>query len=267
MLSEKLKIVSWNLGNSVSFKSDKSSISKKDILTNISNQIKVLKNINADFMLLQEITKISFVNLFSNPLLKFTDEFRDYNIGYVSNTDLSKILDHGNATLSNYDCESRKIIFPEKLNGVFNNLIFSNRSSLMTVIPMVNSSKKLIIFNIHFAPFKQNSEYRNRQIKYILNIAKSGLEKGNYIIIGGDFNIEFFDTKGSTEILKTYFDLINPIEWEIPFTNKLTFKNSTIIKRPDGLVTSKNIDINDIFVFDNCDYSDHYPIGLKFKLR
>ena len=70
-LDNGIKIITYNLGNCMYVKNNDYCFRKKYV-DNLNNQIKTIKNIDADIILFQEMTKLSPVNWFINPYKKNT---------------------------------------------------------------------------------------------------------------------------------------------------------------------------------------------------
>ena len=71
-------------------------------------------------------------------------------------------------------------------------------------IPLLE--KELIVINIHNSAYDKSGIKKNKEKQHILNFAEREFEKGNYVVIGGDWNRsppELFKQYNTRIILKT----------------------------------------------------------------
>lgn len=250
------KILTYNLGhgkyNKEYYKGLK--VSRKTIYMNFKGQIELIKKINPDFILTQENgSKISL-----NQYRIFVDELSEYNSIYYSH---SKTINTGNASFSKIKGTHYKITTPYKVNNVKANLLLLNKNKIMSEYKI--NDKNLIIFNIHFIAYLKYRDLRIKQMKYIFHLAKKEYEKGNYVIIGGDFNEEISVIKDN---LMDYFKMFFPNKGTLR-TSEFPYTKDSKTYIIDGFIVSKNLKIKKVESLFNFDYSDHSPVIMYFTIQ
>ncbi len=154
----------------------------------------------------------------------------------------------------------------------------------------VDNGKELVLINVHLSAYGGSDEIRSAQMNMVLGEIQTEYDKGNYCVVGGDFNHDF--TGDSTqklnggeevdfgwampfpaEMLESYPAVVRATEYsnglkptcrncDVPYEEG----NFTIIV--DGFLTSKNVEITYLDnVVTGFTYSDHNPVVMKFKLK
>ena len=153
----------------------------------------------------------------------------------------------------------------------------------------VKNGKELVLFNVHLSAYGNSDEIREGQLNMLFGDIKSEMEKGNYIICGGDFNHNLKAEEKDGE---------NHESWAYPFPrskmpNGVTFamdqldkevlnsmpesnrnndteyiSGKTYVCTLDGFIISDNVEMEDYRVIDTgYAYSDHQPVFMEFKLK
>ncbi len=146
----------------------------------------------------------------------------------------------------------------------------------------LNTGKELLIINTHNSAYDDGS-MRAEEMNYLKDFLVSEYEKGNYVIVGGDWNQSppklrksipnfIFDDINFVQIKEDYL----PKDWNWVFandvpTNRRVYevwnKQTTRTTIIDYFLISPNIENISIKNIDlNFQYSDHQPIIGKFKL-
>ena len=140
----------------------------------------------------------------------------------------------------------------------------------------------MVIITVHLDAYESGNEGRIAQTKEIIDFVNKEYKKGNYLIVGGDFNQELsgkfkklpegiwnpspFPKEMLTKNIKLYYDkngktsVVN----DKPYTGKDAYL-STI----DGFLATDNIKIKTIKTQtkENFQYSDHNPVVMEFVLK
>jgi Metal-dependent hydrolase len=287
-LDKNIRIFTYNLGNAVygekfCFDGKRTDINyrnlfpsnRKEVLTNIDGQIEIIDNTDPDIILFQEISKLSFINYFSNPYRNCKQRLSDYSSSYLSNYNFLGILNHGKSIFvkENFDYEFLKA--PYKIEGVLKNYFGSNKHYILSRIKINDSDKELIVINVHFTAFRKNYEIRIKQINYILDIAFKEYEKGNYVIVGGDFNMNLVTNTKVHKKSNLPKEILNKLSsnWNINCDGKTVRDLSVRLEENndervyDGFICSDNIEVIKINSLENFRYSDHSPVIMEFKLK
>jgi len=258
-----LKVMTWNLGSGMYDNNYYKGI-KRDLYTkynivnnNIKGQINLIKENNCDILLLQEVAKFYINNSFINQYKILKNNLLDYNCYFSNNKFLLNLVVEGKATYTKLSSSSEDLYIPYKAYNIKDNISISNKHQIITRIKI--KDKELVIFNIHLAPCKRLKDLRDKQLKFILDIANIEIEKGNYVIIGGDFNMNMSNVK--LDLACYISDKPTNRDLENSYTNK------SKMNKYEGFICSNNIKLNYIKAIDNFLYSDHCPVIAEFELK
>lgn len=150
-------------------------------------------------------------------------------------------------------------------------------------IPIENSDKELVIYNVHLEAY-DDGEGKEKQTKQLMELIEGEYSIGNYVIVGGDFN-QSFDVISQPEIKY-------PEDWmpgeisssslpkgfsfavadNAPTCRSLarTYEDAETSQSYiiDGFIVSDNVYIEKLQVIDaGFVYSDHNPVRIDVKLK
>lgn len=162
----------------------------------------------------------------------------------------------------------------------FSKLIDLDRCYIVSRVPVANE-RTLVIYNVHMSAYTGDSGIKDAQLKMLFDDMKSEYAKGNYVVCGGDFNMNMKD------------DLTDPnLTWTRPFDRSLLPEGFSLgldyatdeakehnscrnpdkaydpetayTVTPDAFIVSDNIRVQ---YYRNLDcgykYSDHDPVMLQ----
>ncbi|HOB64438.1 MAG TPA: endonuclease/exonuclease/phosphatase family protein [Clostridia bacterium] len=158
------------------------------------------------------------------------------------------------------------------------------RAMMVNVLPINNSDKELIVVNLHMSAYDGDGSLRAQEMKMLKDFLNEQSAKGNYVIVGGDFNQTFPEAKGIYPAKPGYY-VAYPIEDDF-LPGGYTFAIDTekpscrLLNEPydknspntqyyiiDGFIVSNNIKINNVDTIDlDFKYSDHNPVSMSIKL-
>lgn len=264
----------------------------------------LLKAHPSDFYLMQEVDLKSRRSYDVNQVLGITDTLGDlystqfaYNFKSifvpfpVSVTDYMGYVESGIATYTKYQIdEASRYQFP----GAFSwplRIANLKRAMMVSILDIEDSEKNLIIINLHMSAYDASGTLREQEMAFLKDFLNEQKELGNYVIVGGDFNQTF---PGAQELFPVKEGLWEayPIEDDfLPVGYSFAYDGSNptcrLLNQPydpdsdltqyyviDGFIVSDNIEI---LSYDGVNlgaktlnydfmYSDHNPVGLKFKL-
>lgn len=149
-----------------------------------------------------------------------------------------------------------------------------------------DNGKELVIINIHMSAYGRTEAVRSGQIMMLCEEMQAEYDKGNYVIVGGDFNhnLKIYDDHGNMGWAKAYdrscipdaftfaIDLLDE-DFKYNMHNSCrdagkpySETNSTVTL--DGFIISDNIKCIE---YENIDegfaYSDHDPVVMRFVLE
>ncbi|MCF6240245.1 MAG: hypothetical protein L3J74_02730 [Bacteroidales bacterium] len=160
-------------------------------------------------------------------------------------------------------------------------LFMLDRCFLVSRIP-VSNGKELLIINTHNSAYDDGS-LRSGQMEYLKKFLEAEYAKGNYVLVGGDWNqcppglpTEIsgykFDTKDYVPISENYM----PADWKWVYANNVPTnrrvatpydKTTTPTTVIDFFLVSPNIENISIENIDlNFQHSDHQPVKASFHL-
>ncbi|WP_049689999.1 endonuclease/exonuclease/phosphatase family protein [Anaerococcus jeddahensis] len=298
-IGKKYKIMTWNIGyagldKDTDFFMDGGKmvfpINKNHVEKSLDHIIKSSKKIDADIKFFQEVDINSKRTYHINQVeklrkilggnttfaLNFKTDFIPYPIPPMGK------VESGIMTQSDFKIKKSKRYQQEIPHKFPTRLVNLKRAFNPSYIDIKNSDKKLVIVNVHLDAYESGNKGRVAQTKEIINFVNKEYKKGNYVIVGGDFNQELtgiykklpegiwnpspFPKKFLTENIKLYFDkngktsVVN----DKPYTGKDAYL-STI----DGFLATDNIEIKNIKTQTQEDfqYSDHNPVVMEFILK
>lgn len=293
------KIMTWNIGyggldKDTDFFMDGGDrvfpINKNHVEKSINHIIKSSEKFNADIKFFQEvdvnskrtyhINEVEKIrkNLGGNTTfaLNFKADFIPYPIPPMGK------VESGIMSQTNFKIKKSKRYQQEVPHKFPSRLVNLKRAFNPSYIDIKNSDKKLVIVNVHLDAYEKGNNGRIAQTKEIINFVNKEYKKGNYVIVGGDFNQELtghykelpegiwnpkiLPKELLTENIKLYFDkdgktsVVN----DKPYTGKDAYL-STI----DGFLATDNIEVKNIKTQTQEDfqYSDHNPVLMEFVLR
>lgn len=148
-----------------------------------------------------------------------------------------------------------------------------------------NRGKELVVINLHNAAYDPGDKIKAIQLPYLRDLALREYEKGNYVVLGGDWNqcppYFRFDTfmPGNTQgyeqgnIPAGFF----PDDWHFAYdatqpTNRKArdpyVKGETFVTLIDFFLVSPNVQIKKVqTVGQDFQFSDHQPVWLEAELN
>lgn len=287
--------------------------SKDEVLTNTNGSIDVMKSLDLDFMLLQEVDIKSTRSYKVNQNELFSKEFKTYDNVFAYNFnsafmpyplyDMHGKSKAGLSTFSKYQIFSAERV-EYTISESFSKFFDLDRCFSVSQIK-VNNGKILYLINSHMSAYDKGGSIRETQVKELNDFIKNVSEKGNYVIVGGDFNHDLLtynpDFNYSSDN-KVFNNVLKDPDWVAPYfdnqgksplvdgfkvvasDNVPTCRNNDIAWNPsltykcvvDGFIISNNIEVithynietnNGNLGLNGFAYSDHQPAYLEFILK
>jgi endonuclease/exonuclease/phosphatase family metal-dependent hydrolase len=266
---------------------------KQQLLSNIKQITEYLAaNDSLDFMLLQEVDVKSRRSYHVNEVDSLKKELTAFQAYYGKNYDVFFVplpmsnpmgsVNSGLLSLSqNIPAMVERISFPGHYAWP-KRLFMLDRCFLVMHYPLANN-KELLIINTHNEAYDDGS-IRDQQMAFLRNYLLTEYNKGNYIIVGGDwnqcppelhpeFNGEIFDTVNNKGIGAGFpesgwnwaYDNSVPTNRRLDVSYKKGVTLTTII---DFFLLSPNISQIKCRTIDlRFENSDHQPVMLQFFLK
>lgn len=267
--------------------------SKENVESNLSAIRSFLAlNDSVEFILLQEVDIASRRSYGINQYDSIRSEMKDYESLKAVNYDvffvplplknpMGRVLS-GLQTLSKYNpSEAKRYSFPGNYDWP-KNLFMLDRCFMVVRYPL-NNGKQLLIINTHNSAYDDGS-LREMQMEYLRDFLRKEQKKGNYIVVGGDWNQSppgliknfeghRFDNDNYSEIPMDYL----PGNWSwiwdphVPTNRRVATvyeKGKTPVTLIDFFLVSPNVKMIKARSVDlNFQNSDHQPVLLKILLE
>lgn len=269
---------------------------KEDVLKNTNGAISEIKKLNPNFALFQEVDTNSTRSYDVNQSDMITEAFPSKASNFAVNfhsiylmlpiNDPHGIANAGLLTLSDVKIDSaiRKSYpvsdaFPDKYLDL-------DRCFSVTYIN-VDNNKKLSLINSHMSAYDKGGVVRIEQLDLLNSYVQEEYDKGNYVIVGGDFNHAL-----GTDVAKAFETQMEFPSWVKILDNKDLGKNLSIVKADnrfdvstcrssdipwekgvsfstvvDGFMVSDNIEAKALNIENDYSFSDHQPVLLSFILK
>lgn len=270
------------------------SSSKKQTMSNLEKITAFLSKQNADAILLQELDTNSTRSYHINELEYMKPTFSDYGSSFGLNyrvpwvplpiTDPMGAAESGLTSFTRY-CVSDSERYQYPGTEAWPVQLFDvDRCFVEDRIPVENG-KELVLINSHLSAFDKGGEIRKKQLAFLKSHITGEYAKGNYVIVGGDWNHQLPGTDGNQFKaaegwpfwLQKLPENFTPADfkWGV---DKNTPSNRTVAKAYvkgqnylsviDGFLVSPNITISRVSGHDlGFECSDHNPVTGVFILN
>jgi len=247
---------------------------------------------NIDFILLQEVDQNSkrsykinqyenFNKVLSNHNTTFAINYKVQFLPFPFNKPLGKILS-GLASFSLHQpLESIRYQFPGSYAFPKSNYLLK-RCFLLQRFSTEND-KQLVVINTHNSAYDSGGNLKKQEMEHLQSILLDEYNKGNYVVVGGDWNQipTDFDNNTFKKTEEVYEQIPIPAEylpndWQWVYDSKVAtnrklenpyqpdFTFTTII---DFYLISPNIELIKANTIDlNFENSDHQPVMMEIRL-
>ncbi len=269
---------------------------KQDVETYIAGiQNTLLKADSVDFILLQEIDTIAKRSYRINQLKQWGDASKGYGYSFATNYDVkfvplpyTKPMGKVVAGLMSFTKYFPKEITRYQYPGRFpfpKYLFFLDRCFLLNRYALANG-KELLVINTHNSAYDDTGELKKGELELLKKFLLDEYAKGNYVIVGGDWNqcppdfdpMTFNHGKSEMPYTPAVQDpKFMPEGWQwavdasIPTNRNLITAYSpteTFTTVIDYYLISPNVELLNVKTIDmQFAYSDHQPVYLKVKLK
>ena len=248
---------------------------------------------DVDVIMLQEVDRESKRSWKIDQAAEFAKVLTAYNYAFTVNYDVKYLpfpftdpmgkVYGGMQTFSKYvPLESKRIALPG-ISDFPRKLFYLERCLLMQRYKLANG-KDLIVINTHFEAYDDGS-VKKQQMALTKKILEEEYGKGNYVVLGGDwniappsFNVHTWEKEPEDDRLYLMNNDANYIPgWTYVYDstiatnrkNKFVFESGkTFTTVIDYYFTSPNLEVEEVKGFDmGFQYSDHQPVKLKIKLK
>lgn len=263
--------------------------SKEEVYFNINGSVEVIKSLNLDFILLQEVdidsTRSHHVDqneLFANNLQEFDNVLAiNFDSAYLPYPlyDMHGASYAGLSTFSRYKIQEAKRI-EYTVSDDLSKLFDLDRCFSVSTIN-VDNNKQLYVVNSHMSAYDKGGVIRETQIKELnefLNLCK---DKGHYVLVGGDFNHDLLTYNPDYDYSKTnrvFNNTLKDPDWVASYfdeNGKSPLVEGYKVVASDNVPTCRNNDItwnpaktytcavDGFIVSSNIEVVNHYNVETK----
>jgi len=261
--------------------------SRENVEANVKGISNILRDADADFYLIQEISKPDMLNWGVDVLGGVRTALSGYSSWFTYDFSSRFVptrwaLKHGLATFAPLALDTISTIRlpnePERLGGLI------QRQYHIQLTEFSAAGNDWALMNIHLSAFDEGGNIRVQQFEKLLEIAQAYYADGKHVIIGGDWNMQLMPTNfPHTSLQKDLFWLKTmptssiKLGWQLVFdekvatvrTNERPYKReqnyTTII---DGFLVSPNVQVRSVQTLDtNFEFTDHQPTLAAFTAK
>ena len=261
----------------------------------IEGAIRFIRMHEADFYLFQEVDRNSKRSYCKDIFQLYLNQLPNYDAYYARNFLVKRMpipilepwnaygkTDSGLASFSKYhSTKSTRFQLPGEYTWP-TNIFQLDRCVLVTRYKHKNG-KELVVMNIHNSAFDEGGSLKTLQMDYLKDLATKEYEKGNYVILGGDWNQcpPFFKFDGFVENQNNKYHQTNidatfyPEAWKwiydptVPSNRKvddLYVAGKTFVTLIDFYLLSPNLKAVEVkTINEDFQFSDHQAVSLTVQ--
>ena len=306
-----MRIMTWNLGygglgDNADFFMDGGKMvitaDEKRFFQNLDAIKTEIEKAEPDLLFVQEIDISSSRSFFTDESAYLVNNSYarafDGQYAYATNIRVSFIpipipplgkMESGVEIFTNYKCNSaRRVQLPCPYKWPMSTINFKRCVEVMRM-PVEGSDKELVLMNLHLEAY-DNGEGKAAQADKLKELLMAEVDRGNYVIAGGDFNQVFssvdisaypvhegtwqpgsFDASELGDELEFYTDASKPtcrsldkVLATAPGKDPSDFQYYVL----DGFIVSSNIEVENVETHDlGFVATDHNPVIMDFKLK
>lgn len=268
---------------------------KETVIRNTKGTLQSAEALQSDFYFFQEVDTNATRSYHVNQYTEVKKVFPSYGSVYTNAFHSAYLLypfsePHGSVqsglvTLSKYKIqENIRRQYPIDSSFVMK---FTDLDRCFTIsrLPLDNG-KQLVLINSHMSAYDKGGTVRAEQLKLLNTVLDEEYKKGNYVIVGGDFNHDIADSKTifpteqkipewiyqigehdiasnfSRIVADNYKDVATCRSSDMPYKKNVNY--TAIV---DGFLVSDNIKANAQNIDTDFMYSDHNPVKMTFTLK
>lgn len=272
--------------------------SEEAVLSNMDDIVKVLQEQDSDFYFVQEADFDATRSYKVDERQIIRDNFKDMSYVFAQNYDSPYLFypftaPHGAnkagiITLSDYrirDAMRRRLPIQTDVAK------FLDLDRCFSVCRMLTTDgHSLVLINFHLSAYTTDKTIVTKQLNMIYKIMKEEYKQGNYVICGGDFNMDIlgdsagiFGVEGGENAswcqpipekdIPAHINLVKPYDENLKIpscrNNDMPYTpGETFVCTVDGFLTTDNVHVTKVEVLDEeFKYSDHNPVHLEFWLK
>lgn len=260
---------------------------------NLDFIVESIDHVNPDIFLLQELDTNSKRSFNIDQLSFLNEKYPNYGYSYGMNkvtrylpfpiTSPVGKIESGIATFSKFNTlESTRYSLPNS-DSFFDRLFEYNWAITKSTFE-TNARGDLVVVNVKLSAFNEGNFIRERQLEFLRRILVNEYNRGNYVIVAGDFShnlpgadpYNFRFTEEWPAWLKNIPDIfeVNNFSWYIDDSTP-TFRSlsntynqgESFVAVTDGFLVSDNIQVEEVMTLDyGFEHSNHNPVTIRLKI-
>jgi endonuclease/exonuclease/phosphatase family metal-dependent hydrolase len=263
-------------------------------LENLNSILRFAEETKVDMILFQEVDINARRSYHIDEYKAISKDLSDYGSVFALNYKVPWVplpimdpmgdVEAGLATYSKYAItEANRYQYPGEESWPMQ-LALLDRCFIESRIPTENG-KELVVLNSHLSAYDKGGMIRKQQLGFLKVYIISEYEKGNYVVVGGDWNHsipgtdpELFETTQTwPEWLVTIPDDFKPegFEWvadkTVPTNRTLDRayeKGINFLSVIDGFLVSSNVELITVEGYPlEFEHSDHNPVKVELRLK
>lgn len=270
-------------------------LSRQSVLDHTEGALKVLQEQNTDFVLLQEVDikahrsyKVDQTAFLKEGMQGYASVFaKNFHSAYLFYpfNDPHGAVEGGLLTFSRAKIDSAvRRSYPVD-SSFFVKFTDLDRCFALHRIP-VDNGRELVLINSHMSAYDKDGLVREQQLSMLNQLMEEEYKKGNYVIVGGDFNHALGEEAATAFMGQQQYpawvaqlkqeDLAPGFRVQLA-ENELQVPTCRAAEMPwqpgvnfatvvDGFLVSDNVHATAENIDTNFAYSDHNPVRLTFKL-
>lgn len=267
------------------------SYSKEKTYENIEGASDYLKNKNSDFFFVQEVDEKATRSYYIDERQRINEKLDKYSNTYAYNYKVLWVpvplrrphgyVRAGLSSFSKYDIgKAIRYQLPGK-ESFGRQLFLLDRCFIESRLNIEGSNKEFVLINIHLSAYDKGGIIRKQQLSYLKQHIQNEYDKGNYVLVGGDWNHKIGKTNFKSKVENKWMQDIpsdfkpDTFKWAIdnvtPTVRSLDSayrEGNNFIETIDGFLVSDNIEVVRVKGENlGFEYSDHNPVTMKFKLK
>lgn len=275
--------------------------SKERVQENINGMMAGLKEVDPDFLLLQEVDIDGTRSYHIDQYEMVREALPDYETVFAQNYDSAFLFwpvyqPHGKNKAGIVTASNTKIRAGERrslpISESLTKFLDLDRCYSISYIP-VSDGRELVLFNVHLSAYGADEEILKAQRDMLYQDMTKEYQAGNFVIVGGDFNHDMAgdsDERYQNKIAEEaswakQFDFDSIPQGFTLGSRKLAEEGATDMAatcrdagRPydgtndrwvlDAIMWSENVEMLEYNTMDmDFQFSDHNPVQMKFRLR
>jgi endonuclease/exonuclease/phosphatase family metal-dependent hydrolase len=254
---------------------------------NLDGIVALLGTIDQDVLMLQEVSQHSIMSWW-RPVydtiaatmparqIAFRPDITTWGLPFPL------VIDHGTVVALKANPANVEVIPLPLEPGAIMGLIKRRYAMQVVRVPIEGTAAQWVLVNLHLSPFDEGGVTRKEQLEVLMDFASGEYEKGNHVVLGGDWNMVLADPRlPSTTPQELLFWVVDfplemlPAGWSIVTapegeatvrtTDKPYVEGENYRTAIDGFVVSPNVTARSVKVTDTkFSFSDHMPVTAVF---